>query len=177
MSVFEETIEISKVTSSDLEALRLISIQTFTETFSEHNSPSNMQQYFSENLTAEKLSLEFQNPYSTFYFVRMNDKIIGYLKINSGKAQTEKQSEPTLEIERIYVLKEFHGKHIGQLLFEKAKSIATNNHYNFIWLGVWEKNERAIAFYTKQGFTKFDQHIFVLGNDEQTDIMMKLKLK
>jgi ribosomal protein S18 acetylase RimI-like enzyme len=80
-------------------------------------------------------------------------------------------------IERIYVLKEFHGKNVGQILYEKAMQIARQSNANYVWLGVWEENARAINFYKKNGFVEFEKHIFKLGNDEQTDIMMKLQLK
>ncbi len=78
-----------------------------------------------------------------------------------------------LEIERIYVLTTFHGKNVGQLLYDKAYQIAIEKKIDFIWLGVWEKNERAINFYLKQGFKQFSFHIFKLGDDEQKDIMMR----
>ncbi len=81
-----------------------------------------------------------------------------------------------LEIERIYVLKEYHGKKVGQLLYENAIKIAKSKNAEYVWLGVWEKNPRAIRFYEKNGFVAFDKHIFKLGNDKQTDIMMKLKI-
>jgi ribosomal protein S18 acetylase RimI-like enzyme len=74
------------------------------------------------------------------------------------------------------VLQDFHGKKVGQLLYEKAIQIARNKKVPFVWLGVWEENHRAIQFYIKNGFVAFDQHIFKLGDDEQTDIMMKLVL-
>ncbi len=64
----------------------------------------------------------------------------------------------------------------GQLLLEKALEIAAENHINYIWLGVWEKNPRAIRFYEKNGFIQFDTHIFMVGNDPQTDVMMKRSL-
>ena len=101
---------------------------------------------------------------------------MGYLKLNFGDSQTELKDQKALEIERIYVLKEFHGKKVGQLLFEKALKIAEEKKVDYVWLGVWEENLRAINFYKKNGFEEFDKHIFKLGNDEQTDIMMKLKL-
>jgi ribosomal protein S18 acetylase RimI-like enzyme len=105
-----------------------------------------------------------------------NTKTIGYLKLNFGAAQTELKNEQSLEIERIYVLKEFHGKNIGQLLYDKAIQIAKEKNVNYVWLGVWEENLRAINFYKKNGYVAFDKHIFKLGDDEQTDIMMKLEL-
>ena len=96
--------------------------------------------------------------------------------MNFGQSQTELQDDKALEIERIYVLKEFHGKNVGQILYNKAIEIAKQNKADYVWLGVWEENPRAIAFYKKNGFVEFDKHIFKLGDDEQTDIMMKLKL-
>ena len=81
------------------------------------------------------------------------------------------------KIERIYVLKEFHGKKVGQILYDTAFEMAKQRCADYLWLGVWEENPRAINFYKKNGFVEFDKHIFKLGNDEQTDIMMKLQLQ
>jgi ribosomal protein S18 acetylase RimI-like enzyme len=107
----------------------------------------------------------------------LDEKVIGYLKLNMGGSQTELKDNDALEIERIYVLKDFHGKKVGQLLFDKAITIAKEQQVAYVWLGVWEENKRALQFYTKNGFVEFDQHIFVLGDEAQTDIMMKLELK
>ena len=98
------------------------------------------------------------------------------LKRNFGHSQTELNDNEALEIERIYVLKDFQGKKIGQKLYEKAVEVAKQNKVKYIWLGVWEKNQKAIDFYEKNGFVPFDKHIFVLGDDEQTDIMMEMEL-
>jgi ribosomal protein S18 acetylase RimI-like enzyme len=136
-----------------------------------------MKKHLEEGFSLEKLSAELQNPNSEFYFATLNQVVIGYLKLNFGEAQTELKDNTAIEIERIYVLQEFHGKKVGQLLYNQAIQIAKNKNAAFIWLGVWEKNQRAIQFYTKNGFVEFDQHSFVLGNDKQTDIMMRLKIK
>lgn len=168
---------IRKVTISDIDLLQNIGRQTFYETFSEGNTEENMKKYLEEGFSIEKLGAEINNPDSEFYFALQENQVIGYLKINFGESQTELKDETAIEIERIYVLKEFHGKNIGQLLYEKAIQIAKDKNANYIWLGVWEENPRAIKFYKKNGFVEFDKHIFVLGEDEQTDIMMKLKLK
>jgi ribosomal protein S18 acetylase RimI-like enzyme len=135
-----------------------------------------MQKYLDENFNPEKLAAELHNEYSEFYFAFADDKLIGYLKINRGPAQTTAQDDSFLEIERIYVLKEYHGKQAGQVLFETALNRARELQSKYIWLGVWEKNPRAIAFYRKNGFLEFDKHVFILGDDRQTDIMMKLPL-
>ncbi len=170
------TIEIYKIDIASLDSLQKISKQTFFETFASSNSEENMQHYLNEGFTLEKLTSELLNPNSEFYFAAFENDIIGYLKINFGEAQTELIEDTTLEIERIYVLKEFHGKSVGQLLYDKALQIAKQFKMNYLWLGVWEENPRAIQFYKKNGFEEFDKHIFTLGNEKQTDIMMKLKL-
>jgi diamine N-acetyltransferase len=99
------------------------------------------------------------------------------LKLNFGFSQAELKDPKAIEIERIYVLKEFHGKAAGQLLYEKAMQIAIHSNAEYVWLGVWEKNLRAISFYKKNGFMEFDRHVFKLGDESQTDLMMKLQLK
>lgn len=170
------TIEITKVSLDDVDQLQKISKQTFSETFSAENSDENMAKYLEEGFSIEKLSKEIQDPNSEFYFASIGTNVIGYLKLNFGESQTELQDNQGLEIERIYVSKEFHGKQVGQVLYQKAIEIAKSKHSDFVWLGVWEENPRAINFYKKNGFVEFDKHIFKLGDDEQTDIMMKLRL-
>lgn len=169
--------EIRKASLNDIERLQEIGKLTFTETFSSANSEENLEKYLNTEFSNEKLTIELSDKYSAFYFVELENKIIGYLKVNFGQAQTEIKDDSSLEIERIYVLKEFHGKKVGQILYEKAVGLAKDNKLKYVWLGVWEENPRAIKFYEKNGFIAFDQHIFKLGNDEQTDILMKLELK
>ena len=132
-----------------------------------------MAQYLDEEFSLEKLTAELDNDTSEFYFAVLNDETIGYLKLNVGNSQTEIIDDKSLEIERIYVVNKCHGKKIGQLLYEKAIQIARQIDADYVWLGVWENNPRAISFYKKNGFVEFDKHIFKLGDDEQTDIMMK----
>lgn len=172
-----ETIEISKVTINDLDQLQKIARQTFFETYSALNTEENMTKYLQENFSIKNLSIELKNENSEQYFAALEGKVIGYLKLNFGIAQTELKNNKSIEIERIYVLKDFHGKNIGQQLYEKAINIARDKNADYIWLGVWVENPRAIRFYKKNGFIEFDKHIFKLGEDEQTDIMMKLELK
>lgn len=175
--LFMETIAIRKITHNDIKELQEIGRQTFFETFSAGNTEDNMKKYLDEGFSLEKLAAELNNPNTEFYFASLDNKVIGYLKLNFGRSQTELQDDKAVEIERIYVLKEFHGKKVGQMLYEQAMQIAQQKHADYVWLGVWEENPRAIAFYKKNGFTAFDKHIFKLGDDEQTDIMMKLQLE
>ena len=170
------SIIISRVGVNDVEQLQAISRSTFVQTFDEHNDAEDMKAYLDTSFAIDKLTAELSNPNSEFYFAIDNEIIIGYLKVNTGSAQTENKDASAFEIERIYVDQNYLGKKIGQLLFEKAIDLAKVKKASYVWLGVWEENHRALAFYKKNGFIPFDKHIFKLGNDEQTDIMMKLQL-
>jgi ribosomal protein S18 acetylase RimI-like enzyme len=169
-------ITIAKANLVDLERLQQIGRQTFQETFAAGNSEENLAAYLANGFSQEKLAAELCNPHSAFYFVEQAGRVIGYLKVNTGPAQTEPQTAHALEIERIYVLQKFHGQRVGQLLYEQALTLARQAQAEFVWLGVWEENPRVIRFYQKNGFVAFDKHVFKLGDDEQTDIMMKLVL-
>jgi diamine N-acetyltransferase len=170
-------INIARLTLTDIDQLQKIGKQTFSETFSAGNTEENMKKYLEDGFLLEKLTAELNDKNTEFYFAVLDNNVIGYLKLNFGQSQTELKDDKALEIERIYVLKEFHGKNVGQLLYEKAMQVARQTNANYVWLGVWEENPRAISFYKKNGFVEFDKHIFKLGDDEQTDIMMKLQLK
>ena len=165
--------ELRRVGPDEAALLQTIGRTTFEETFSEHNTEENMKSYLDERFSESRLAAELACTDSEFYFATLGNRVIGYLKVNFGTAQTELHDEPALEIERIYVLKACHGQNVGQVLIDKALQIARERSVDFVWLGVWEKNTRAIRFYTKNGFEVFGRHVFRLGNEEQTDLMMK----
>jgi ribosomal protein S18 acetylase RimI-like enzyme len=160
----------------DLAALQAIGRKTFVETFADSNSAENLAAYLEEGFSVDKLGAELRNENSQFYFALQKEEVIGYLKVNWGDAQSEKQDPHALEIERIYVLQQYHGTQVGALLYQQALAIAKARKAPYIWLGVWEENPRAIRFYQKQGFVEFGEHIFQLGDDAQRDVLMKLDL-
>jgi ribosomal protein S18 acetylase RimI-like enzyme len=169
-------IHLKKVLLNEVEVLRGISRRTFYETFAGANSAEDMEQYLAEELSADRLAAELGAGCSVFYFAMEDEDVIGYLKLNRGPCQTELKEENGLEIERIYVLKEYQGRKAGKLLLEKALEAAAEGNKAYVWLGVWEENTAAIGFYERYGFREFNRHVFRLGNDEQTDIMMRLAL-
>lgn len=164
---------IISLTVSDVSILRGIARDTFIETFSEANKAEDMERYLTENFSEEQLARELSNPDSFFYVAEVNGHVVGYLKLNTAHAQTEPQAANALEIERIYVLGSYHGGGVGQALYHHAMSVAEDRKASYVWLGVWEHNHRALRFYAKNGFIAFGTHIFQLGNDQQTDILMK----
>lgn len=172
-----DSVIIQKITLNEVEALQAISRLTFYETFADVNTKENMSRYLENDLSLERLSAELNNLNSEFFFASLENEIIGYLKINYKSAQNEHKTANSLEIERIYVLKAFLGKKVGKLLLEHAFDLANQKQLDFIWLGVWEENHRAIHFYKQFGFEEYDKHIFMLGEDAQTDIFMRRKLE
>lgn len=159
-----------------LGALQQIAEQTFVETFAASNSASDMAAYVADRLSEAQLLHELQQPGSRFYFAFLNDQLAGYLKLNTGAAQSHPEMPEALEIERIYVLKAFQGQKIGRFLLQKAFEEARLMQAPYVWLGVWEENQQAIRFYEQHGFAQYDTHVFQLGSDAQTDWLMKIDL-
>jgi len=166
-------IKISIATSTDFKIIQEIGRETFYETFASGNTEEVMQQYLQTSFSAEKVKTELNHPNSLFFIAWDHQIPIGYLKVNMNDAQTELQESDALEIERIYVKAHYHGKKVGQLLYDQAVEIAMKKMKKSIWLGVWEENPKAIRFYEKNGFVPFSRHIFKMGDEEQTDIMMR----
>ncbi len=171
-----QNLGIEKVDEFELELLQVISRETFYESFASMNTPENMTRYLDEGFSIEKLTREFNNPNSVFYFARLGEELVGYLKLNFGGAQTALQDPHAVEIERIYVRRAFQGRSVGQALYDHALSVARSRQAQFVWLGVWLKNDRAIRFYERNGFVSFGTHVFMLGDDAQTDMLMKRSL-
>lgn len=164
-------------TVEDIGALVNISKTTFIDAFEDDNDPVDFSKYVNISFSNKMLLEQLQNADSTFYFVfDSKEVLVGYFKINQFHAQTEFQDNDGLELERIYVLNAQQNKGYGQLMLEEVIKIAKNRMKAYVWLGVWEKNLAAIRFYERLGFTKHGTHPYFIGNDEQTDWILKRKL-
>jgi|SRR4051794_15734241 ribosomal protein S18 acetylase RimI-like enzyme len=171
------TITIKKCTLQDLQTLQEISYETFNETFKHKNSPENMNAYLERAFNFEQLEKELSTISSQFFFVYFNNEVAGYLKVNTNDAQTEEMGDESLEIERIYIKNQFQKHGLGKFLFNKTMKMALEGNKKKIWLGVWEKNENAIAFYKKMGFVQTGAHSFYMGDEEQIDLIMTKTLR
>ena len=148
---------------------------TFDDAFRADNRKEDFDYYMGRAFNREALVKQFINPLSAFYIAEKGQReMIGYLKINVLVPNTS-IDDHSLEIERIYVLKEYQGQGIGKKLMNRAFEIALERRVDYIWLGVWEKNHNAIRFYEKLGFEIFGTRPFQLGQDNQTDFLMKCK--
>jgi diamine N-acetyltransferase len=170
------SINIIRCNHEDLDLLQVISIETFNDTFKEQNSPENMKAYLDKAFNTKQLQSELSNDSSAFYFIYSDDKLAGYLKININEAQSEKMTDESLEVERIYIRKDFQKEGLGKHLMNEAIKIASLRNKKIIWLGVWEKNLKAIEFYKKNGFVQTGVHSFHMGDEEQKDLIFKRAL-
>ena len=164
---------IRKVQIAEADTLLTFSKKTFYDFFAHLNQPEHMEAYSAKAFTIESMLEQLVNPDSEFYFAVDECNIVGYIKINFNSAQTELHDKNALEIERIYVVAEHHGKSIGKAMLEFAIGIAVARSLDYVWLGVWEHNHKALGFYKHHGFKVFGSHDFMLGNDRQTDLLMR----
>ena len=168
--------EVYQVQKADLLALQEISRQSFFDTFGAVNTDEDMNHYLEVNLSMEQLTLELSNPSTSFYFAKNGKEILAYLKLNEAEAQTENREVSSMEIERVYVRKEYQNRGVGQFLLDFSIERTKDKQLKLIWLGVWEHNVSAIRFYERNQFQLFGKHSFILGSDEQTDLLMELHL-
>lgn len=162
---------IRKANIADINSLCEIGAKTFIETYEKENTPENLQKYLDEKFNEKQISDELSTPQTIFLLVELADEVIGYAKMRINLV--ENPNPKALEIERIYIAKQYHGQKFGALLMQGCIDNATDNNYESLWLGVWEHNPKAIAFYQKWGFEVFGTHIFQLGDDAQTDFLMQ----
>lgn len=167
------SIETRRATLNDKSALCVLGIKTFKDTFEEHNTAEDMERYIAEAFSDEQIEKELQEEKTAFFLAEDGDRVAGYAKVREGEKQDALGNRRALELHRIYVDKDYLGKRIGNILLEACLDYAKKTGYETVWLGVWEHNPRAIAFYTKHGFKKFGEHVFVLGADEQTDWLLR----
>lgn len=157
----------------EVDVLAEISRETFVQAFGAMNDPKDIAAYVGTAFTAISLSRQMEAAGTQFHFAEREGAVLGYLKTNTGPAQNERFDVPSLEVERIYVLPGFQGQGVGRDLLAAAMARARREGAARVWLGVWEHNTAARAFYWAQGFTDFGQHPFQLGADLQTDILMQ----
>lgn len=165
-----------KCTIEDLNVLVDISRDTFVNAFEKQNNSDDFWNYINEAFDENAIVEQLLNINSEFYFVYLKNVLVGYFKLNQNEAQTEQFAKHSIELERIYVLKDFQGQGIGKFMLKKIIEIAQQCKSSFIWLGVWQENKNAVRFYETHGFKKFGSHPYFIGKDKQTDWLMKKRL-
>lgn len=169
-------LNIKMATNADAELIADMSRQTFYETFVSQNTKENMDKFMNESFTKEALMEEVGEPGNIFLLAYDEKEPAGYVRMRENNNPPELGNRNSIEIARIYAATNAIGKGVGKTLMQKCIELAREKKKEVLWLGVWEKNNRAIDFYIKWGFEKFSTHIFMLGDDPQTDWLMKKEL-
>lgn len=162
-------------TREDLPGIQRLAVKVYYETFAASNSQENMQHYIASSLSLERFEQEFEESGSVF-FVALEETMAGYAKLRTSDEVAHLLGTNSIELQRLYVDVAFQNRKVGAMLMKACLDYAVAKKFEWMWLGVWEKNFKAQQFYLKWGFEKFSEHIFQMGDDPQTDWLMKKPL-
>ena len=160
-------------TTKDAGMLAELGARTFSDTFAADNSPENMSAYLASAFSPEHQAAELADPTSSFQIAETNGVAVGYAMLRSGNALENVAGNKPIELVRLYVSRDSLGSGVGAALMKACLDEAKRRGYETLWLGVWEHNRRAQAFYRKWNFHEVGTHVFQLGDDPQTDILMQ----
>jgi ribosomal protein S18 acetylase RimI-like enzyme len=171
-------VRINRVFSKNVDEVQRISIVTFTETYAVFNTSENMKMYIEKYFERKILFQELESEDNFFFIANIDGVTVGYMKLRIPQEHHHGlKDKRSVELERIYVLKNHQRTGLGYRLMQHALHYALEHDYDILWLGVWQKNEKAIRFYQRCGFEIFGEHKFILGTEEQIDWLMKKELK
>ena len=175
------TTVVRRATPADAAPLSRLGATTFRETFAGENTPEDMAGYLAEAFTPDRQAAEISDPAGTVLLAECQTTsgepdLIGYVHLVSGQAPAAVQGPAPMELKRLYVVAAWQGRGVAQALMDAALDAARDRGAQTFWLGVWERNPRALAFYGKYGFTRVGEHTFVLGADQQKDWLLALPL-
>jgi len=168
--------EIREAELQDISAMRAVAISSYIDTFASSNTQENMDAFLSGTYSLEKLEQEFIETNSMLFLAVKDNEVAGFARLRESDEVLNLLGKNTVELQRLYVLTSAQGKSVGSLLMEKSMTHAKQNKYEWIWLGVWEKNYKAQKFYKNWGFEKFSEHTFWMGDDPQIDWLFKKRL-
>jgi ribosomal protein S18 acetylase RimI-like enzyme len=171
-------ITIRQATSDDAKLLTDLSYTTFWDAFAHHpkNAPDDLAHYMRQAFNLEQLSFELADEKNIFLIAEIAGKPAGYAKLVIGNIEPGITAERPVELSRLYSHQEYIGKGVGQDLMDACFERARNHGHDVMWLGVWEYNPRAQRFYEKNGFRVVGGHVFQLGADAQTDLLMQREI-
>jgi GNAT superfamily N-acetyltransferase len=163
------TIMIRAGVVADATALAELAARTFRETFAADNRPEDMALHIAHAYGTPQQQRELVDPDIATLLVEVDGQLAGYAQLRSGVAPACVTGQAPVELWRFYIAQPWHGRGVAQALMRRVESEAYRRGGRTLWLGVWERNERAKAFYQKSGFTDVGSHVFMVGTDAQTD--------
>lgn len=171
-----DTVTIRVATKADLPAILEVAIASYEDTFAAFNTRENMDAFYAENYTLARFTSEFDEPNSILFVACRNNQVVGFVRLRASYEADKHLNGSAIELQRLYIHPGHQGIRAGALLMQRAMEYAIAQQFEWIWLGVWEKNFKAQAFYAKHGFVRFSQHVFQMGDDPQIDWLLKRKL-
>lgn len=173
-------IDVRPATTADAAALSALAEATFRATFESDNTAQDMDRYVADTFSVDAQASEIADPSSAVLLAehRSGDggpdggQLAGYAYLVAGAAPHAVEGPAPLELKRFYVDQGFHGRGVAHALMEAVLAEARARSAETLWLGVWERNARAVSFYAKHGFTRVGEHTFLLGDDAQTDWLL-----
>jgi ribosomal protein S18 acetylase RimI-like enzyme len=171
------TLSIRIAAADDAEMLTELAWRTFYDAFAPMNTPENMETYLSQNFTLQKFSAQLADPRVTFLIAEIEATPVAFAKLYDGEVPDCVGGFAPVEIERFYVDSQFHGMGVAQTLMQACFDRARQSGHGTAYLGVWDNNHRAIAFYRKCGFDVVGSHAFQLGDETQNDLLMERRLQ
>jgi ribosomal protein S18 acetylase RimI-like enzyme len=166
-------VSIRRANADDASLLTELGARTFEETFAADNNAEDMAAYLAASFNLAQQSAELDDPDATFFIAEVEGNAAGYAKLQAGAPAPEVVGAKAVELVRLYVSREWLGRGVGEALMRACVEEARRAGHETIWLGVWERNGRAQAFYRKWSFRAVGEHVFQLGSDAQTDILME----
>ncbi|MGB9180393.1 MAG: GNAT family N-acetyltransferase [Pyrinomonadaceae bacterium] len=168
---------IRRATTDDNDLLSELGARTFYDTFAADNKPEDLNAYLAEAFSPLKQAAELADPLTTFLIAEIDGVASGYAQLQTGDAPLCVLGPKPIELARLYVSTEWIGRGVGEALMRACVEEARRTGHQTMWLGVWERNWRAQAFYRKWNFSVVGEHIFQLGSDPQTDLLMECALQ
>jgi ribosomal protein S18 acetylase RimI-like enzyme len=163
---------IRPATEADAALLAEMGARTFRDSYAHLNRPQDIENYIAANFSPAQIEKELRDPAATFLLATEARTIVGYIKLRDGQKPDSVSGPAPVELERIYVERETIGKGYGSALMAACLEVARQAGFETVWLGVWEKNQRAIRFYKKWGFLVVGRQTFILGDAVQSDFVM-----
>lgn len=170
-------VTIRRADVGDAATLADLGRQTFRDTFAQHNTPEDMDAYMRGAFTVERLTSELQEPGDVYLVAEEASKVIGFAKLTPSEPPACVTGPSPLRLLKLYVSADAIGSGVGAALMRESIGWARRSGHESLWLGVWEHNHRARAFYKRWGFTPVGTETFLLGSDAQTDVLMQLVLR
>jgi len=169
-------VTVRRANPDDANLLTELGGRTFVETFAADNTSEDMDAYLASNFNLAQQTAELAHPASMFLIAEVGGVAAGYAKLHAGEPAEGIEGARPIELVRLYASREWLGRSVGEALMRACLDEARRAGYETIWLGVWEKNARAQAFYRKWDFRAVGEHLFQLGSDQQRDILMERAL-